>query len=250
MQLKDKKIIITGGGHGIAAASVRAYVREGATVASMDINDELGRAVVDEANAKGPGKATYYHCDVSKRQEVFDVFAKAIADMGGVDVMADVAGIAAPCLAEDISEDQLDRIIAVNLKGTIFTNQAVFKAMKESGGGAIINYTSGAALIVTPWVADYGAAKAGIVGWTRQVAGVWGEYNIRVNAVAPNADTHPTPPGLEAEAERLNALVPLQHRRGHPDDDLAPVMVFLASDAARYITGQVIPVDGGAAMVR
>jgi len=250
MQLAGKKIIVTGGAHGIAEATVRAYVREGATVASMDINDASGEKVVKEANAKGPGKAKYYHCDVSKRQQVFEIFAKAIADMGGVDVLANVAGIAAPCMAEDITEEQMDRVIGVNLKGTMFTNQAVFKTMKDAGSGAIINYTSGAALIVTPWVADYGAAKAGVVAWTRQVAGVWGEYSIRVNCVSPNAETHPTPPGLEDEAERLRQLVPLSKRRGDPDLDIAPVMVFLASEASRYMTGQIFSVDGGVCMVR
>src|SRR5262245_22951345 len=139
MQLAGKKIILTGGAHGIGEATLRAYVREGATVASMDVNDELGEKNVREVNGKGPGKAKYYHCDVSKRQDVFGAFEKAIADLGGLNVLANIAGTAAPCLAEDITEEQMDRIIGINLKGTMFTNQAAFKALRDGGGGAIIN---------------------------------------------------------------------------------------------------------------
>jgi len=249
MQLAGKKIIVTGGAHGIAAAAVRAYVREGAIVSSLDIQDELGEKVVKDANGNGAGNATYYHCDVSKSLEVKTVIYKAIANMGGVNILANVVGIAAPCLAEDITEEQMDRIIGVNLKGTMLTNQAVFKTMKEAGGGAIINYTSGAALIVTEYVADYGAAKAGVAAWTRQIAGAWGQYNIRANCVAPSANTHPVPTHLQHEIDRLNAMTPLR-RRGDPDEDLAPIMVFLASDGSRYMTGQLLSVDGGTCMVR
>jgi len=235
----------------------RAYADEGAIVVTMDIQDALGKKVADEINAKHPGAAKYYHCDVSKSREVKDAFAMAIDHLGGVDVMADVAGTSAMLTdPQDISEEQLDRILGINLKGTIFTNQAVYHTMKANGGGVIINFASGAAILPIG-VADYGAAKGGVVSWTRHVAKAWGPDNIRVNSVCPSAVTWELPADLEPDMRRrmeehqrkLVADHPLG-RRGITELDVTPVMVFLATEAARYMTGQMFCVDGGYAMVR
>jgi NAD(P)-dependent dehydrogenase (short-subunit alcohol dehydrogenase family) len=252
MLLKGKKAIVTGGAHGLGASAARAFAKEGATVALMDINDELGEKVASEISG-----ARYYHCDKSKSQEVKSIFGKAIADMGGVDVLADSAGVSAMITpAEDITEEQLDWVLGVNLKGTIFTNQAVYHAMKEAGGGSIINFSSGAGVLPIG-VADYGAAKGGVISWTRHVAKAWGPQNIRVNSICPSAVTHNMAERLQGEdlkryqehREKVLTQVPM-NRFGEADLDIAPVLLFLASEASRYMTGQIVSVDGGYAMTR
>lgn len=257
MQLQGKKAIITGGAEGIGASTARAYVREGASVVLLDIQDEKGEQFAAELNAEHPGVAKYYHCDKSKSAEVKDIFKKAIEHLGGVDVLADVAGVSAMLTApQDITEEQMDWVIGVNLKGTIFTNQAVYHVMKDSGGGSIINYASSAALVPIG-VADYGAAKAGVCSWGRHVANAWGPDNIRVNTICPSSAHKNLLAKLEGEArkkheahlERIRAGIPLR-RMGYHDRDLAPCMVFLASEGSSYITGQIIVIDGGGTQVR
>lgn len=258
--MKGKKIIVTGASGGIASATVKAYVKEGALVAALDVNDELGQKAVNDSNLGKDGKAKYYHCDVSNKQEVNTVFKQAVQDMGGLDVMVDVAGIAQANTAENISEDQLDRVIGVNLKGTIFTNQVAFGEMKEKGG-AIINFGSGSALDPTPGVADYDATKGGIQAWSRAVAASWGPYNIRVNAVNPAATSingtkvmstgaGKEDPEVQKFTEMLKMMIPLGGKMGDSEKDIAPVMVFLASDLSHFMTGQMFNIDGGFSFVR
>ncbi len=252
MQLRDKRIIVTGGASGIAAAAVRAYAREGARVASLDINDEAGRRTAAEAGSA----VTYFHCDVTRRQEVFDVFAQAVAHLGGLDVLANAAGLEGRTPAEDITDEEWDRLFNVNVKGTLYCNQAAFQYLKDHGG-RIINFGSGAAIRGQAGSAHYSASKGAVMAWTRAVAQEWAKYNITVNAVVPAIWT----PMYEAfrahlsEQERMmhdmamQYVVPLGGRLGDADRDMAPVMVFLASDAPRFMTGQAIAVDGGMIML-
>jgi NAD(P)-dependent dehydrogenase (short-subunit alcohol dehydrogenase family) len=138
MLLEGRRIIVTGGASGIGAATVRAYAAEGASVASLDVNDETGRRIAAEAGAS----VTYYHCDIARRAEVFRVFGEAVGQLGGLDVLANVAGVERGTPAEDIPDEEWDLIFAVNAKGTLYTNQAAFQHMKASGG-RIINFGSG-----------------------------------------------------------------------------------------------------------
>src|SRR5213593_4151898 len=147
MLLRDRRIIVTGGASGIAAATVRAYAREGARVAAQ----------------AGPG-VTYYHCDISRRVEVDDVFARAAAAMGGLDVLANVAGVERGTPAEDIPDAEWDLVFAVNVKGTLYTNQAAFRHMKGRGG-RIINFGSGAGIRGQRGSAHYSAAKGAVMAW-------------------------------------------------------------------------------------
>jgi NAD(P)-dependent dehydrogenase (short-subunit alcohol dehydrogenase family) len=252
MLLEDRRIIVTGGASGIGAATVRAYAREGARVASLDVSDEAGRRVAAEA---GPAVA-YHHCDVSRRAEVLDVFARATAALGGLDVLAHVAGLERGTPAEAIADDEWDLVFEVNVKGTLYTNQAAFPHMKECGG-RIINFGSGAAIRGQRGSAHYSAAKAAVMAWTRTVAQEWARYGITVNSVVPAIwtpmyDAHRARMSDEERAVHdltMQHVVPLGGRLGDPDRDLAPVMVFLAGDAARFITGQAIAVDGGMIML-
>ncbi len=251
-QLDGKRIIVTGGASGIAAAAVRAYAREGARVASLDVDDEGGRRVAAEA-----GEAVhYYHCDIARRDEVFAVFDQAVAALGGLDVLANVAGVERRTPAEDIPDDEWDLVFDVNVKGTLYTNQAAFRHMKERGG-RMINFGSGAAIRGQAGSAHYSASKGAVMAWTRTVAQEWAKYGITVNSIVPAIWT----PMYDAWRARMSDqermihdmamqhVVPLGGRLGDPDRDMAPVLVFLASDAPRFITGQAFAVDGGMIML-
>jgi NAD(P)-dependent dehydrogenase (short-subunit alcohol dehydrogenase family) len=251
-QLDGKRIIVTGGASGIAAAAVRAYAREGARVASLDVDDEQGARVAAEAG----GGVRYFHCDVANRQEVFDVFDRAAAHLGGLDVMANVAGTERRTPAEDIQDDEWELIFAVNAKGTMYTNQAAFRHMKDHGG-RIINFGSGAGIRGQAGSAHYSAAKGAVMAWTRTVAREWAKYGITLNSVAPAIWTpmyeawraRMTEAGRKMHDVAMSQVVLLGGRLGDPDRDMAPVMVFLASDAPRFMTGQCFPVDGGMIML-
>ncbi|WP_342558604.1 SDR family oxidoreductase [Metasolibacillus sp. FSL K6-0083] len=262
MQLKDKRIIVTGGASGIAAGTVRAYVREGATVAVIDINDELGQKTVAEANVlpDATGKATYYHCNIANQQEVFTVFEQAAKDMGGLDVLAHIAGVEKLAAAEDYKPEDLDFQFGVNINGTVYTNQAACRIFKEQEGeGNIINFSSDTASSGMAGGALYAASKGAVYAWTRTIAYEWElKYDIRANCVNPTMKTPMYEQYLnnlseEARVEFLKAerlKVPFRGEMGDVDRDMGPVMVFLASDASGFINGQIIPVNGGRNMLR
>jgi NAD(P)-dependent dehydrogenase (short-subunit alcohol dehydrogenase family) len=252
MQLEGRRIIVTGGASGIAAATVCAYAREGALVTSLDVNDEGGRRVAAEAGER----VTYHHCDVSRRAEVEEIFAHTVGAMGGLDVLAHVAGVERATPAESIGDAEWNLVFDVNVKGTLHTNQAAFRHMKERGG-RIINFGSGAGIRGQRGSAHYSAAKGAVMAWTRTVAQEWARYGITVNSIVPAIWT-PMYDGFRArmsEEERtihdlaMQHVIPLGGRLGDPDRDIAPVMVFLAGDDARFITGQAIAVDGGMIML-
>lgn len=252
MLLEGKRIIVTGGASGIAAATVRAYAREGARVASLDINDEAGRRVAAEAE----GLVEYFHCDVSQRKEIDAVFDEVAGKFGGIDVLAHVAAIekGGPYTVAD--DDVFDQIMNVNLRSTCNTNLAAMAKMGDKGG-RIINFGSAAGLIGQPGSAYYAASKGAIMAWTRTVAQDWAHLGITVNSVAPviltpmMQKTHDrmTPEQMAHLESIYRMRIPLGGKPGDPDRDMAPVMVFLASDMCRFITGQVFPVDGGLVML-
>ena len=194
MLLRDRRIIVTGGASGIAAATVRAYAREGAHVASLDVNDEGGRRVAAEA---GPA-VTYYHCDVARRAEVDEVFTRAAAAMGGLDVLVNVAGVERGTPGENIPDAEWDLVFDVNVKGTLYTNQAAFRHLREHGG-RIINFGSGAGIRGQRGSAHYSAAKGAVMAWTRTVAQEWARYGITVNSIVPAIWT----PMYEAYRQRM-----------------------------------------------
>ena len=261
MELEGKKIIITGGGSGIAAGCVRGYVREGAQVVFCDVNDEGGRATEEAANVQGAsGKATYIHCDISKQENVKEFFVKALEILGGLDVLANIAGVERNKPAETFVEDDVAFVMGVNLNGTIWTNQEAYNYFKANGiNGAIINYSSDTGLLGMPNGAVYAASKAAVLGWTRSIAMDWArEGNVRCNCVCPAIKTPmyeywintADPAVVAAHKATLKQMFPLFGDMGDVDKDLVPVMVFLASEASRFINGQVICVNGGLAMVR
>ena len=258
MQLEGKRIIVTGSASGMGSATLRAYVREGAHVIGMDVTDEAGAQVSNEASKVGPGRADYMHVDVSDRSSVETAFANAVAEMGGLDVLAHPAAIHRSSNANDVSVEDWDLMFAVNVRGTMLTNQVAARYMKESGGGSILNFGSISGQRPEIVAAAYSAAKGAVHSWTRTAAGTWGNDKIRVNAILPAMATPMYIEGTSNLTEEEQAAsfwqnhqsIALGQKYGDPDEDLGPVMVFLASDGSRFITGQMIPVDGGQTNVK
>lgn len=258
MQLEGTRIIVTGAARGMGAATVRAYVRAGANVVAMDVNDEEGRAVAEAASKDGPGRATFRHVDVADEDDVTRAFAEAVGDLGGLDVLAHPAAIQRPSLPQDVTVDDWDLMMAVNVRGTMLTNRVAFEHMRASGGGSIINFGSISGLRPEAGAAAYSASKGAVHSWTRTAAAAFGTDGVRVNAILPAIATpmyeealrRMDDEGLEAHRWMNEESIALGKRYGDPDRDLGPVMVFLASDASRFITGQLLPVDGGQTSVR
>ncbi|MGI9363401.1 MAG: SDR family NAD(P)-dependent oxidoreductase [Parasphingorhabdus sp.] len=256
MELKGKKIIITGSAQGIGESTLRAYVAKGAQVAAMDVDAIAGEAAVTRANADGPGSAFFIKCDVSNRAEVDAAFDAAAERMGGLDVLAHIAGVHRHAPTHDVPDETLAWLFDVNINGTIYTNGAAYRHMPK--GGSIINFGSESGLTAEINNAVYGASKAAVHAWTRSVAREWGERGIRLNAVLPYIATPMyarfrealSDEDLAAHDKATAEQIPLGGKFGDADKDLAPVMVFLAGDGSRFITGQLIPVDGGLISVR
>jgi len=252
MLLQDKRIIVTGGASGIGAGTVRGYVREGARVVSVDVNEVDGQRVATEAGRN----VTFLRCDVADRQQVFDTFARAVDVLGGLDAMANVAGVEHRTPAEDIPDAEWDLIFNVNVKGTLYTNQAAFRHMRAAGG-RIINFGSGAGIRGQAGSAHYSASKGAVMSWTRTVAQEWAKYGITVNSVVPAIWTpmYDVYRNRMSDQERMihdmamQHVIPLGGKLGDPDRDAAPVMVFLASDLSHFMTGQCFAVDGGMIML-
>lgn len=257
MELQGKRIIVTGSARGMGAATLRAYVQAGADVIGMDVSGEAGAAVAAEATAKGPGTAGYVHVDVADKQSVGTAFAAAAERLGGLDVLAHPAAIQRSSDAGDVSVEDWDLMFAVNVRGTMLTNQAAHGYMKAAGGGSIINFGSISGQRPEPSAAAYSAAKGAVHSWTRTAAGTWGADNIRVNAMLPAMATPMYEEALArpvdervADYQVQTATIAMGGKYGDPDRDLGPVMVFFASDASWFITGQLIAVDGGQTNVR
>ncbi|MFK7914206.1 MAG: SDR family NAD(P)-dependent oxidoreductase [Pseudomonadales bacterium] len=256
--LKDKRIIVTGSARGMGAAIVRAYAQAGAQVFAMDITDDSGREAAAEANEGASGSVQYLHVDIADSESVSAAFDQAVQHMGGLDALAHPAAIQRSSNAGDVNVEDWDLMFAVNVRGTMLTNQAAYQHMRKSGGGSIINFGSISGQRAEPTAAAYSAAKGAVHAWTRTAAGTWGADKVRVNAILP---AMATPMYNEARARSTEAentanywrnlqSIALGEEYGDPDSDLAPVMVFFASDASKFITGQLIPVDGGQTNVR
>ena len=252
MSIEGKKIIVTGSASGMGEATLKAYVQAGASVIGMDVSDDTGGLICENANKDGPGKCSYLHVDVSDKSSVSDAFAKANDILGGLDVLAHPAAIQRSSDASEVSVEDWDLMFAINVKGTMLTNQIAQSYMKLNGG-SIINFGSISGLRPEPAASAYSAAKGAVHSWTRTAAGSWGKDNIRVNAILPAMATPMYRAARERSSEEENLAshwrnsvpIALGQEYGDPEKDLAPVMIFFASDASKFITGQLIPVDGG-----
>jgi 3-oxoacyl-[acyl-carrier protein] reductase len=242
-RLEGRVSLVTGASRGIGRAIARCLAREGAFV-FVGARDEAKLAeVVREVTDEG-GKAAALALDVADRASVDAALARVLEAQGRVDHLVNNAGITRDNLLLRMKREDWDQVIATNLTGTYLCTQAVLKPMLKQRGGRIVNVTSVVGLTGNAGQANYAASKAGIIGFTKAVAREVASRSITVNAVAPGfIDTDMTAAMTDKARESLTSSIPLG-RVGRADD-IASAVAFLVSDAAAYITGQVLGVDGG-----
>ena len=245
--LDGRVFVITGGAQGIGEACVRRLVADGAAVALWDVDDAHGKALAAALAASG-ARALYQHCNVASKADVETALAATLATFGRVDGLVNNAGIfkAAPFL--DISEADWDAVIDVNLKGHFLCGQAVARQLVEQGGGgAIVNMSSVNARLTIASIASYNASKGAIDQLTRVMALALSEHRIRVNGVAPGtiATELAAKAVLTSEEAKARILSRTPMKRLGEPAEIAGVVAFLLSDAASYMTGDTVLVDGG-----
>ena len=244
--LQGRSFIVTGGAQGIGEACARRLIGDGARVALWDVADEAGRRLASELGSA----AIYCHCNVASKAEVDAALAATLAVFGQVDGLVNNAGIFKAAAFVDITEADWDAVIAVNLKGSFLVGQAVARALLGNAGpnrGAIVNMSSVNGTLTIPSIASYNASKGAVNQLTRVMALSLADQGVRVNAVAPGTIATELARNAvltsdEAKA-RIMSRTPMK-RLGEPAE-IADVVAFLLSDAASYVTGEIVVVDGG-----
>jgi len=241
-----KVAIVTGAAQGIGAACVERLAGSGAAVALWDVDVERGEALAARLASTGQ-RAAFFRCDVANKAEVEAALAATLAAYGRVDQLVNNAGIFRAADFLEITEADWDAVIGVNLKGAFLVGQAVARAMAASGGGAIVNMSSVNGVLTIPSIASYNVSKGGVDQLTRVMALALAGRGIRVNAVAPGTIATELAQravlGSEAAKQRIMSRTPMQ-RLGEPAE-IASVVAFLLSDAASYLTGEIVYADGG-----
>jgi NAD(P)-dependent dehydrogenase (short-subunit alcohol dehydrogenase family) len=238
--LKDKRVLITGGASGIGAATAARFLEEGARVCVLD-RDAQG---CDHIRRELPGLAEAIIADVTDLMQVEAAFAEAVRLMDGVDVLINNAGISIRHNFLEITPEEWEKVLSVNLTGVFYVAQTAARHMWERGSGAILQTASTNGLVGQPFYADYNATKAGVIALTKTMA-VELAPKVRVCAVAPGYVLTPMQRAEYSDAmlEEVNRKIPL--RRHAEPREVAALFAYLASDDAAYVTGQVITIDGG-----
>jgi 3-oxoacyl-[acyl-carrier protein] reductase len=247
MKLKDRVAIITGAARGIGKAIALTFVREGAKVAIVDIDNENLEILKNEIQ-KRKGEAITISCDITKSPEVKKMVDQVRRTFHRIDILVNNAGIIRRGTIETVTEEDWDRVIEVNLKGTFNCCKAVVEIIKSQGYGKIINVSSIAGKMGDITSAPgYGPSKAGVDALTKTLARQLASYGINVNAVSPHAiETEMSAQWSEERRKEIIASIPLG-RLGKPED-VAEAVLFLASEEASFITGEILDVNGGALM--
>lgn len=245
MELNNKTAIVTGARRGIGKAIALSLAEAGAKVVVSDLDRDDCQEVVEEIETKG-GTALASQCDVSKQGEINSLIEKTKEEFGGVDILVNNAGIFIQKPIEEMTKEEIDDVIDINLKGVINFSKAVVDEMKENGGGKIVNIASIAGLVGFGNSSTYCASKGGIVNLTRELALELGESKINVNAIAPGViETEMTEGMLSDPDQKKNLLAQIPYGRVGKPEDIANAATFLASPKADYITGAILNVDGG-----
>jgi 3-oxoacyl-[acyl-carrier protein] reductase len=243
--LEGRSALVTGAGAGIGAAVAKAFANAGAAVLVTDVDETAAKQVADEIVAAG-GRAESAVVDVRDAGQAVAAAQQAAALTGGtLHIVVNNAGAISPAMFPKMTDEAFDRVVGIHLRGTFTVSQAALPFLATDGTGRIINVTSAAGLVGTIGQVNYSAAKAGIIGVTKSLAKELARQQITVNAIAPLAATAMTENirSNEKLAEMTLARIPLG--RWAEPDEIAGSFVFFASDAAAYVTGQVLPVDGG-----
>lgn len=245
--LLEKVALVTGGSRGIGRAIALRLAEAGASVAICSRNLDAAQAVGDEISARG-GNVLVRQSDVADAAQVDQLVKDVIATLGSLDVLVNNAGINRDNLLMRMKEEEWDRVMDINLKGTFNCCKAAARPMIKARGGRIVNISSVVGISGNPGQANYAASKAGLIGFTKTLARELASRNITANVVAPGliSETGMTSVLPSQVMDQMLAQVPLG-RPGTPED-VAQAVLFLSSDHAAYITGQVIQVDGGMAM--
>jgi len=246
MQLAEQVAIVTGGARGIGREIALMLAREGADVALFDVNPQQLEQTVGELQALGR-RAEGLMVDVTDGKQVNEGVAKVLDKLGRIDILINNAGITQDGLVIRMEDAQWDRVLNINLRGTFLCTRAAAKVMLKQRRGRIVSIASIVGIIGNPGQANYAASKAGIIGLTKAVAKELASRGITCNAIAPGfIKTEMTEVLPEEAKQRLSSAIPMG-TLGEPRD-VAHAALFLVSDAARYITGHVLVVDGGLAM--
>ena len=248
--LKDKVVIVTGGGHGIGKAYCLGFARAGARVVPADIDGKSAKEVVSELSKVTEAGALALTVDVSDEESTKQMAAKTLETFGRIDVLVNNAAIFATIPMnrggiDSISLDEWDRLMAVNLKGPFLCARAVLPAMRAQKSGKIINIASGTALSGPPGRIHYVASKAGVLGFTRTLAREVGDDNIQVNALVPGSTLSEQNPTEEILKMRREGVDRRALKRVQVPQDLVGAMLFMASPLADFMTGHSLVVDGG-----
>ncbi|WP_127782333.1 SDR family oxidoreductase [Rhodococcus sp. X156] len=247
MRLDGKVAIVTGGAGGIGRGIVQAFTKEGARVLAVDVNDEAGQALASELGES----VRFLRTDISRPEAAQEIVDAAVAAFGGLHVLVNNAHASRQAPLLEHTQEMFDLSFGTGFYPTVHLMQAAHPQLKEHGG-TVINFASGAGLNGQPTQTSYAAAKEAIRAVSRVAAHEWARDGITVNIISPLAATEGVRKWQEehpAMAEAVLSGVPL-HRFGDPEQDIGRVAVFLASDDARYMTGQTLMVDGGSIMLR
>ena len=246
-KLQDKVAVVTGGGRGIGKAVALSFAAEGAKVAVVSRTEANAQSVADLINAEHPGAARAYAVDVADSVATGEMGKQVLADFGHVDILVNNAGVTRDGLLLRMSDEDWDVVLNTNLKGGFILVKAFQRSLLKRGGARIINVASVIGLIGNAGQANYAASKAGLIGFTKSVAREFAGRSVTVNAIAPGfIETDMTDVLNDQLKEGVLSKIPLGSFG--QAQDIAAAALFLASDDARYITGQVLAVDGGMVM--
>ncbi|MGQ9649857.1 MAG: 3-oxoacyl-[acyl-carrier-protein] reductase [Phycisphaerae bacterium] len=245
MSWTEQVAVVTGGARGIGRAICLGLAQQGATVVAADLNFEGTKAVAEEAGTNGlPGKIVPKSLNVTDRAAVEAFVEEVIQEFGKISILVNNAGITRDGLLLNMEDEQFDTVINVNLRSVFLMTRAVCRHMMQARYGRIVNIASVSGMMGNAGQANYAASKAGVIGFTKTVAKELARRNITANAVAPGfIDTEMTKVLPDKVKDMVKQLIPCQ-KMGEPADVAAGV-IFLASPQAKYITGQVLVVDGG-----
>jgi NAD(P)-dependent dehydrogenase (short-subunit alcohol dehydrogenase family) len=240
-ELKGKSVVITGAGSGMGRSAARIFVREGARVLGVDITDRVHDTAADIGSDCVP-----FTADVTREADVEAMFTTALTTFGRVDAVLNVAGVTGPMPLADVTVEEYERVMSVNLLGVMLGTKHAIRSMLPTGGGVILNWSSTGGMNGSRLpISVYCASKAGVIAITKQAAIEYGRKGIRANTICPGLTVTEMSGGREA-IEKVPELVkgtPMR-RAGEPEE-VAELACFLASDRAPFISGAVIPIDGG-----